>query len=195
MRIVRADERYCTAADGIESSHCFSAGGHYDADNVSYGALVGCDEHVVAPDTGFDWHGHRGVDIVSWVLAGELRHEDSIGARLVRPGDVLWQAAGPGIRHRETNPSSSQPLRLVQMTLLSSSPSAGVTLAAPPLAVGASAFDVWRASASLSASRWHVFVGRGTWRLGDLALSEGDSVRGGGQLSAAGSGELLVWLL
>jgi mannose-6-phosphate isomerase-like protein (cupin superfamily) len=195
MRIVRADERYRSGFAGVESWHCFSAGGHYDADNVSHGALVGCDEHMVAPGAGFDWHGHRGVDIVSWVLAGELRHEDSRRSRLVRPGDVLWQATGDGVRHREMNASSSQPLRLVQMTLLASAGVAALTLASPPLRVGASAFEVWRTSASAAAPRWHVFVARGTWQLADVALSRGDSVRGGDRLSATGSGELLVWLL
>ena len=194
MRIVRADERYFTASAGIETWHCFSAGAHYDADNVSYGALIGCDEHLVAPGAGFDWHGHRGVDIVSWVLAGELRHEDGLGSRVVRPGEVLRQAAGAGIKHRETNPSS-QPLRLVQMALLASSSSAGITVGAAPLAVGESRFEVWRAYGSVSAPRWHVFVARGAWRVDDQALSEGDSVRGGGPLSVAGGGELLVWLL
>ena len=55
-RIVRAGERYRSAHDGVESWHCFAAGANYDADNVALGALVGFDEHVVAPGGGFDWH-------------------------------------------------------------------------------------------------------------------------------------------
>jgi hypothetical protein len=194
MRIVRADERYSSASDGIESRHCFSAGGHYDADNVSYGALIGCDEHVVAPGAGFDWHGHRGVDIISWVLGGELRHEDDLRSRVIRPGEVLWQATGTGIRHRETN-ASSEPLRLVQMTLVAFDDATTVSVQEPPLAIGASTFEVWTASASAFRACWHVFVGRGAWQLGDLALSVGDSVRGGDRLCVSGTGELLVWLL
>jgi hypothetical protein len=194
MRIVRADERYSSASDGIESRHCFSAGGHYDPDNVSYGALIGCDEHVVAPGAGFDWHGHRGVDIVSWVLAGELRHEDDLRSRVIRPGEVLWQATGTGIRHRETN-ASSEPLRLVQMTLLAFGDAGAVSVQEPPLAIGASTFEVWTASAAAVRACWHAFVARGMWQLGDLALSAGDSVRGVDRLCVSGSGELLVWLL
>jgi quercetin 2,3-dioxygenase len=195
MTIVRADERYRSVQDGIETWHCFAASGHYDAENVSWGALIGCDEHIVAPGGGFDWHPHRGVDIVSWVLSGRLRHEDAQGARLVGPGQVLWQATGSGIRHRETNASAARALRVIQMTLLASDAAPAVRLGEPPLSVGASRFDVWTSTCSIVAPRWHVLVGRGRWQLRNLALSEGDSVRGTDRLSVAGSGELLVWSL
>lgn len=179
--IVRACDRLSSGYDGVESRHCFSAGGHYDPDNVAWGPLVGVDEHLVAPGAGFDWHAHRGVDIVSWVGAGVLRHEDDRGGeRLVRPGEVFTQSAADGIRHRETNASDSAALRLVQMTVLSGH---------------GARFGVWQASGSSSSARWHVFVGDGSWHLADGALGEGDSARGTGELAVEGQGALLVWLL
>ncbi|WP_375483199.1 pirin family protein [uncultured Jatrophihabitans sp.] len=127
---------YESVQPGIVSKHTFSAGAHYDPDNVAFGPIVGLDEHTVDPGAGFDWHGHRGVHIVSWVLAGTLRHEDSNGVeRFVRPGVLLVQSTGGGIRHRETNASDTEPLRFVQITLLGDGPtSVGTTT--PPATVG-----------------------------------------------------------
>ena len=177
--IVRAADRYRSSHGGVESWHCFSAGAHYDPGNVSHGALVGCDEHLVAPSAGFDWHAHRGVDILSWVLEGALHHEDDRGADVViGAGEEFRQSAGDGIRHRETNPSAYLPLRLVQMTVL---PDAGAR------------FAVWREAAQTRASWWHAFVARGAWRVEGVELLPGDSVRGRDTMTASGCGELLVW--
>lgn len=104
---------------GVRTWHEFSAGAHYDPDDVGHGPVIGCDVHLVEPGAGFDWHPHRGVHILSWVLSGALRHEGSDGTvRVVRPGTVLVQPTGRGIRHRETNASATDPLRLLQLTLL-----------------------------------------------------------------------------
>lgn len=193
--ILRAADRFHSTHDGIESWHGFSAGAHYDPGNVSHGALVGCDEHLVAPGAGFDWHAHRGVDIVSWVASGRLQHEDDSGAvRTVDAGQVLVQSCGSGIRHRETNPSTS-PLRLVQMTVLGSGPETSVRTGDAPLDVTAGRIDVWRDSASATAERWHVFVVDGLWHLDESALQQGDSARGAGRLTLVGAGAALVWLL
>ena len=119
--------------DGVESWHCFASGPHYDQANLAFGALIGFDEHLVQPGSGFAWHGHRGVEIVSWVIAGTLHHEDSDGrVRIVEPGQALWQSTGSGIRHCEVNASASDSLRLVQMTLLGGGAAPTVRLAAPP---------------------------------------------------------------
>ena len=194
--VVRAGERYRSVQNGIESWHCFAAGGHYDPANVSFGTLIGCDEHLIAPGAGFDWHRHRGVEILSWVLSGALRHEDSSGRiRQVLPGEVLVQSTGAGIGHCEQNASSIEPLRLIQMTLLGGEAPASTRLADPPVDVAGARFAVWTDYGRAETARWHVFVGSGTWRLGAGELAVGDSARGDGELSAAGSGELLVWLL
>jgi redox-sensitive bicupin YhaK (pirin superfamily) len=179
--ILRSADRFSSAYDGIESRHCFSAGAHYDPDNVAFGALVAVDEHVVAPGAGFDWHAHDGVDIVSWVRSGVLRHEDDRGAdRLIEAGDIFTQSAADGIRHRETNPSQDSPLQLVQMAVLSGQ---------------AARFELWTTSGRASSARWHVFVGAGTWHVLDATLEQGDSMRSDGTLAVEGDGALLVWLL
>ena len=116
--ILRAADRFETTQPGSSTWHAVSAGSHYEPGNVSHGPVIGCDEHLVDPDAGFDWHAHRGVVIISWVLGGTLRHEDDGGGLLlVGPGESLVQSTGDGIRHRETN-ASAMPLRFVQTTLL-----------------------------------------------------------------------------
>ena len=102
MRVVRTSERFAMSQPGIETRHCFSAGPYYHASRLGVGALLAVDEHVLAPGAVFGEHAHRGVDIVSWVVTGVLRHNDDV---LVRPGQVLVQRTGSGIRHTEGNGS------------------------------------------------------------------------------------------
>ena len=121
--IVRPDERGTSTQPGIVSRHCFSSGPYYDPSRMSWGPVVGVDDHVVSPGCGFDWHAHRGVHIASWVLSGALRHEDSNGSvRVVTPGALLVQSTGDGIRHTETNASDDHPLRFLQITVLGDGP-------------------------------------------------------------------------
>jgi redox-sensitive bicupin YhaK (pirin superfamily) len=143
----RRPDAFRTDQPGIVSHHVFSAGPHYDPDNLSFGPVIACDLHEVGPGAGFEWHGHRGVVIVSWVLTGTLRHEDSAGGvTTVPPGRVLMQSTGDGIRHRETNASEVDPLRFVQTTLLVDSPRS-VVLDRPPLALpGGAVFRVQSAA-------------------------------------------------
>jgi redox-sensitive bicupin YhaK (pirin superfamily) len=127
-------ERFRTDQAGITSWHSLSAGQHYDPSNLAFGSVVGLDEHLMAPGAGFDWHGHRGIVIVSRVLAGVLRHEDAGGrVLLVGPGELLVQAAGDGIRHSERNASATEPLRFLQLTLLGEAEVPDVRVVKPPL--------------------------------------------------------------
>jgi quercetin 2,3-dioxygenase len=192
-RALRGGERHRTARDGIESWHCFSVGDHYDPDNVAFGRLVGVDEHLIAPGRGFDWHPHRGVTILSWVLAGALRHEqDGHPARIVLPGEVLVQVTGDGIRHRESN-GSGEPLRLLQTTIVSDDPQPVTELHAPPVDIAGGRFAVVRADIETSATRWHMWVVSGQWRVGPDELGPADSMRGGGLVRATGGGESILW--
>lgn len=194
--IRRAHERFRTVHDGVETWHSFSAGSHYDADNVAHGVLIGVDEHRVEPGCGFDWHGHRGVTIVSWVVSGRLRHEDDAGrVRRVGPGEVLVQRTGGGIRHCEVNASAREPLRLVQMTLLGAAVEATVTTPAVPFDLEGARFEVWRESAALAAPRAHAFVVDGSWQLGSAAARPGDTIRTSDRLALTGAGTVLVWSL
>ncbi len=118
--IRRAASRTRIEQPGIVTWHSFSAGPHYDASNISFGSLIAHDEHVLAPAAGFPKHAHRGVDVVSWVLDGELRHN----GRTIGVGRVLHQRTGDGVEHVEANARSDRSLRLVQMALLSTEGSA-----------------------------------------------------------------------
>jgi hypothetical protein len=191
--IRHAADRFESTFDGVRSWHCFSAGAHYDPDHVAHGAVIGVDEHLIAPGSGFDWHGHRGVTIISYVVSGRLRHEDDGGrVHVVDAGDVLVQRTGAGIRHCEVNASARDPLRLVQTTLLGGGDQPSVAPMTLPAEVGEARVDRWRGDGRLQARRWHAFVGHGEWLLDGTALAVGDSARGDGELSVTGSGALLV---
>lgn len=114
--VLRAEERFVTRTDWLESRHSFSFGPHYDSANVGFGVLVVNNDDVVGPGAGFDRHSHRDMEIVSWVLEGTLVHEDDGGnAGTIVPGTVQRMSAGRGIRHSERNGSDTAPLRFVQM--------------------------------------------------------------------------------
>jgi quercetin 2,3-dioxygenase len=191
----RAADRYRVEQPGITTWHCFSAGGYYDPDNVAFGRLVGCDEHLVAPGAGFAEHAHAGVELVSWVLDGTLAHSDSAGRRhIIRPGHAQYQVSGSGIRHGEHNASSLEPLRFVQLAVLSDQELANYDVAVPPLTLSVGQFDVFTRcrGVRIDGSLVHLFVGRGNFHAAGVDLTAGDSVRAAGPLEIDGDGELLV---
>ncbi|MFD0347379.1 pirin family protein [Kitasatospora aburaviensis] len=101
----RTAERYLsTPAEGIETRHAFSFAGHYDPRNTHFGALLACNEELLAPGAGFDEHRHRDTEILTWVLEGALAHRDSRGhSGVVRPGMLQHLSAGSGVTHTERN--------------------------------------------------------------------------------------------
>ena len=100
----------------LKSQHSFSFGDYFDAEHVEFGPLRVINEDKVVPGAGFGAHGHRDMEIISYVLSGELAHKDSIGnGSVIRPGDVQRMSAGSGIRHSEFNPSTSQPVHFLQI--------------------------------------------------------------------------------
>ena len=114
--IRRAADRAATMTPWLTSRHSFSFGDHYDPDNTHYGLLLVNNDDTVAPATGFDTHPHRDMEIVTWVLQGELTHEDSAGNRgVIYPGLAQRMSAGSEILHSEKNDSSTQPVHFVQM--------------------------------------------------------------------------------
>ncbi|MDT7538279.1 MAG: quercetin 2,3-dioxygenase [Actinomycetota bacterium] len=123
----RAADRFATRLDWLDSKHSFSFGSHYDAANTHHGVLLVNNDDVVAPGTGFETHPHRDMEIVTWVLAGSLVHQDSTGhAGVIYPGLAQRMSAGSGILHSEKNDawcvdparSSDDPVRFVQMWVL-----------------------------------------------------------------------------
>jgi quercetin 2,3-dioxygenase len=198
IEVRRSADRFETVQAGIVTRHCFSSGAHYDPANVAFGALLAVDEHVVAPGAGFSRHAHRGIDIVSWVLAGTLRHEGaSESAILVTPGTALHQSAGSGIEHSEVNASAEEPLRFVQLWLLGDVSTPQCRLAEPPLSVASGSVAVMAPSAptEVAAAEYvHLFVTRGSVAAAGQGLHAGDSVRVRDEpLVVHGDGEALVW--
>jgi redox-sensitive bicupin YhaK (pirin superfamily) len=114
--IRRAADRALTTTSWLKSRHSFSFGDHYDPDNTHYGLLLVNNDDIVAPRSGFDTHPHRDMEIVTWVLQGELTHQDSTGNRgVIYPGLAQRMSAGSGILHSEKNGSSTEPVHFVQM--------------------------------------------------------------------------------
>ena len=115
----RAGERFQTRTGWLESRHSFSFGPHYAPDNVHHGLLLVSNDDVIKPGTGFMTHPHQDMEIVTWVLSGELEHKDSEGHKgVIYPGLAQRMSAGTGIWHSEVNPSGDKPVHLVQMWVL-----------------------------------------------------------------------------
>ncbi len=112
----RSGDRFHTRLGWLDSKHSFSFGGHYSPANTHHGQLLVLNDDRVAGGTGFDTHPHRDMEIVTWVLDGELEHKDSEGNRgLIYPGLAQRMSAGTGIWHSEKNWSATDEVHFVQM--------------------------------------------------------------------------------
>lgn len=136
MIIVRPSNQRGHADFGwLDSRHTFSFGQYHDPAHMGFRALRVINDDRVAGGGGFPMHGHKDMEILSWVVEGALRHEDSMGnGNVVTAGGLQYMGAGTGVRHGEFNPSPDQPVRFLQIWAM---PDA--TCLAP--AYGAETFD------------------------------------------------------
>jgi len=114
-----AAERLRTRIGWLDSRHTFSFGEHYDPRFMGYRALRVINEDRVAPGQGFGTHPHRDMEIISYMLEGALRHEDSMGTgSVINVGDVQRMSAGTGVLHSERNASDTKPAHFLQIWLM-----------------------------------------------------------------------------
>jgi len=124
ITVLPSSKRFHSEAGWLDSRHTFSFADHYDPERLGFRSLRVINDDRVEPARGFGSHSHRDMEIITYVLEGELAHKDSMGnGSVIRPGDVQRMSAGTGVVHSESNPSRSVPVHFLQIWIVPDRPS------------------------------------------------------------------------
>jgi len=119
INIIPSKDRYHADHGWLDTHWHFSFSDYYDPNNMNWGPLRVFNDDIVKGGGGFDFHPHKDMEIVSYIVSGQLEHRDRLGNRHVnRAGEVQVMSAGKGIVHAEANPSPTEPMRLIQLWIL-----------------------------------------------------------------------------
>ncbi|WP_139491714.1 pirin family protein [Brevibacillus dissolubilis] len=116
INVYPSESRHYNNHGWLRTHFSFSFSNYYDPDNMGFGPMRVLNDDIVAPDNGFGMHPHREMEIVTLILSGQLKHEDSMGNVCISgPGEIQRMSAGTGVYHSEVNPSSTEEVSLFQM--------------------------------------------------------------------------------
>ena len=118
ISVRRSEDRGLSDLGWLQAQHSFSFSKYYDAQHMGFRVLRVINEDRVRPSSGFPMHGHRNMEIVTYVISGALEHRDSLGNKaIIGAGEIQCMSAGTGVRHSEVNHSSEEELHLLQIWL------------------------------------------------------------------------------
>ena len=159
MTLRKANDRGHANHGWLDTHVTFSFADYYDPAHMGFRSLRVINDDTVAPGSGFGTHPHRDMEIITYVLSGELEHRDSMGnGRIIRPGEVQYMAAGTGVQHSEFNPSEKEPVHLLQIWI-------------QPDHKGAKPHYAEKAMSRAKTGAWHLVTSR-DGRDGSIALNQ-----------------------